>query len=379
MGPRMPEQKTAGLRQQLQRGLRGAEAEQGLRARDNERARQILRDHPGLAAAFLREFFDLASGLPRTDIRRGLAVPALDNQVGWGLGARLLELLVGEGFIRWDGPDIGYSLTRHGRVLALDVPVVPLASVVLAVSAPRREIAGRVVGSGYAALHAAPICFEPGTWEAWFDGAAAPTNPGECSIGFVLKSPDGQVLRYGEATGFGTNNEAEYAACEAAVERLLALGAKEAVVYGDSKLVINQVNGDWARRAPVLQRYCSAVRKLARSIKLRFVWIPREENQEADALTQEALSPVLGRAWEGNTSDYGRLTDVGLLLQPVVSAVNVGKMLDKLGLRHGRLPTGSAVDQGLGRVYETRYGLKADWHLKKVAALLGITPKPALY
>ena len=88
-------------------------------------------------------------------------------------------------------------------------------------------------------------------------------------------------------------------------------------------------------------------------------------------MTQEALNPVLGRAFDGDASAYGKLTDIGLLLQPVVSAVNVGKMLDKLGLRHGGLPTGSAVDRGLGRTYATKYGIRADWHLKNVAELLG--------
>ena len=55
------------------------------------------------------------------------------------------------------------------------------------------------------------------TWKAWFDGATNP-NPGERGIGGVLKGPAGERIEISENIGFGTNNEAEYAALMAVLD-----------------------------------------------------------------------------------------------------------------------------------------------------------------
>ena len=59
------------------------------------------------------------------------------------------------------------------------------------------------------------------TWSAWFDGATKATNPGERGIGGVLKGPAGERIEISENIGFGTNNEAEYAALIILFERFL--------------------------------------------------------------------------------------------------------------------------------------------------------------
>ena len=52
-----------------------------------------------------------------------------------------------------------------------------------------------------------------------------------------------------------TNNMAEYEACIYRVEVILAAGANGLLVYGDSLLVINQVNKEWEVKEERLKPY----------------------------------------------------------------------------------------------------------------------------
>ncbi len=88
-------------------------------------------------------------------------------------------------------------------------------------------------------------------WALYFDGACEPCNPGgHATWGWVLYGPDGKErARAGghACSGDGaTNNVAEYAGLVAGLEFLLQLDEAPIplVVYGDSRLVIEQVNGD---------------------------------------------------------------------------------------------------------------------------------------
>ena len=96
-----------------------------------------------------------------------------------------------------------------------------------------------------------------------FDGACEPRNPGgPGSWGYVIVGPEG-----GPITGMGsipaasttTNNVAEYWALGHGLRHLeLAFTKGEwqrpdaILIRGDSKLVICQLNGEWACRAPGL-------------------------------------------------------------------------------------------------------------------------------
>ncbi len=123
-----------------------------------------------------------------------------------------------------------------------------------------------------------------------FDGAAIP-NPGKRGTGAVLLD-NGQVLHEISEMleGTGTNNEAEYNALIQGLKKAQALGWTDINVQGDSKLVVNQVNGKWSVKSDNLKGPCQIAKKLVgqfNSIKLE--WIPREQNEKADYAASKAL------------------------------------------------------------------------------------------
>ena len=88
-------------------------------------------------------------------------------------------------------------------------------------------------------------------------------NPGPTGIGVVLHKGDrvGPVLAaFGEYTGRGTNNVAEYKAVIRGAMQALQLGARELVVLTDSKLVRRQVRGEWRVHKQHLRSLCNEAR-----------------------------------------------------------------------------------------------------------------------
>ncbi len=137
-----------------------------------------------------------------------------------------------------------------------------------------------------------------------FDGLCQPKNPGGvATYGFVVR--EGPKLLHEECglaaepwTPGATNNVAEYAGVVKALEWLEARGAtgETIVVRGDSDLVVKQLRGEYKVKAPLLVGLFGRARDLARKFpKLRFEWIPREENGEADALTNRAYAEFLAK------------------------------------------------------------------------------------
>jgi ribonuclease HI len=227
-----------------------------------------------------------------------------------------------------------------------------------------REAAGRGAGMPAGAGGAT----SSGSWLGWFDGAAEPTNPGNRGIGALLRAPSGETVEISRADGFGTNNEAEYAAIIALLEAAISARAPSVRVFGDSQLVVNQLNGEWDVKSPTLHGLWSRARTLVRKANARVAWVPREQNMLADKLSKKALGNV-GPEMEG----WGNLTAIGRALG--MSAVAVGKHLAALGLKEGRKPTAAACEQGLGRIRQTVFGSECDWHTERLAALLrGISP-----
>ena len=136
------------------------------------------------------------------------------------------------------------------------------------------------------ARHAGPTT----AWRAWFDGSARP-NPGRCGIGARLLGPDGKSVELSQAAGYGNSSEAEYLALIAVLEAALAHGARELTVYGDSRVVLDDVAAPERKCAAVLQPYrARALALLARLPGTTLRWVPRHKNLDADALSQRASS-----------------------------------------------------------------------------------------
>lgn len=128
----------------------------------------------------------------------------------------------------------------------------------------------------------------PTDWQAWFDGSARP-NPGRCAIGALLRGPGGALVELSQAVGHGNSSQAEYLALIAVLEAALAHGAGALTVYGDSQVVIDDVNGPFDAGSAALRDYrARAHALLARLPAVTLRWIPRHRNGEADALSQRA-------------------------------------------------------------------------------------------
>ena len=80
-------------------------------------------------------------------------------------------------------------------------------------------------------------------WTIQTDGSSAQKMGG---VGVVITTPNGKVLKYGVQLKFlATNNEAEYEGILTGLRLGKALGAKNLLVQNDSKLVIEQIKGEY--------------------------------------------------------------------------------------------------------------------------------------
>lgn len=132
----------------------------------------------------------------------------------------------------------------------------------------------------------------PTAWRGWFDGSAWP-NPGRCGIGALLVGPAGERFAIARATGHGNSSEAEYRALIALLEAALAAGADQLTVYGDSRVVIDDVGAPaGAQAASLASLRVAALALLARLPDVTLRWIPRHRNGEADALSQQARTLI---------------------------------------------------------------------------------------
>lgn len=151
-----------------------------------------------------------------------------------------------------------------------------------------RALARRAARDAALALRRARHEGTPTAWRAWFDGSAKP-NPGRCGLGARLLGPNGELVKLSQAAGWGNSSEAEYRALILVLEAALAHGAGPLTVYGDSQVVIDDVNGPLADSAAVLRPYRErALALLARLPAVTLRWVPRHKNLEADALSQRA-------------------------------------------------------------------------------------------
>jgi ribonuclease HI len=84
-----------------------------------------------------------------------------------------------------------------------------------------------------------------------------------------------------------SNNAAEYEAYLHGMWIAVKLGVKRLHVYGDSALVINQLNKDWDMTSEKMDVYCKEIRKLeGKFYGIEYTHVVREKNQSADELSK---------------------------------------------------------------------------------------------
>ena len=122
------------------------------------------------------------------------------------------------------------------------------------------------------------------------DGGAEP-NPGPGGIGVVIQDRKGEtVTTISRSVGRVTNNQAEYMAVIAALEKALSLGFDEVEMRADSELVVRQINGRYKVKNSNLKPLYQKVVELKNRLKsFTITHVPRNLNREADRLAGEAV------------------------------------------------------------------------------------------
>jgi ribonuclease HI len=116
-------------------------------------------------------------------------------------------------------------------------------------------------------------------------------NPGPAAIGVVIKNAAGQTIAtMCQTIGEATNNQAEYRAVIAGLEKALDLGANTVEVRSDSQLIVEQLNGRFRVKDAELKPLFQKVQELHwRFAGFHIDYIPRGQNQEADKLANQAF------------------------------------------------------------------------------------------
>ena len=154
------------------------------------------------------------------------------------------------------------------------------------------------------------------------DGGAR-GNPGPAGIGVVIEQ-DGKIIHeFGKTIGETTNNVAEYTAVIEALQYIISEGVtwaeglprrgplvgvlgrkptagprgeeyirKEIHFLLDSKLVVEQLNGNYKIKDAKLRELSLKIRMLEQELSggvITYAHVPREKNKEADRLVNQAL------------------------------------------------------------------------------------------
>ncbi|KAL0445790.1 UNVERIFIED_CONTAM: hypothetical protein Slati_1706900 [Sesamum latifolium] len=108
--------------------------------------------------------------------------------------------------------------------------------------------------------------------------------------GIVLESPQGDMFEYAITLEYpSSNNEAKYEAFFAGEVLALAAGAKKIVIYRDSQLVINQVQGSYEARDEKMAKYfVKEINFLQKFVEASVVQVSRANNTAADQLARLA-------------------------------------------------------------------------------------------
>jgi ribonuclease HI len=122
-------------------------------------------------------------------------------------------------------------------------------------------------------------------WQMYFDGSLKLLGAG---AGILFIAPRGEQLKYALQLLFSaSNNVVEYEALIHGLNIAISLGIKRLMVYGDSLVVISQINKEWDCSNDSMGKYCTAVRKLEDKFEgLEFHHVERDRSVAADALSK---------------------------------------------------------------------------------------------
>lgn len=134
-------------------------------------------------------------------------------------------------------------------------------------------------------------------------------NPGHAGYGALVRDPDtGRILaEKAQYIGKASNNVAEYSGLVAALEMAHEIDPDCWILAKmDSKLVVEQMSGRWKIKHEDMQKLAAKARGIVNPRRVKYQWIPRELNKDADRLSNEAMDAgMAGVPWvqKGSAAD----------------------------------------------------------------------------
>jgi len=133
--------------------------------------------------------------------------------------------------------------------------------------------------------------------EVYVDGGAR-GNPGPAAVGGVIrfyKEGKKRKISFCRYIGEATNNVAEYKGVIEALRRVKEVvdgKGEKVIIFMDSRLVVNQLNGFFKIKESKLRELAVLVRQLEGELGagVLYKFVPREKNTEADYLVNKALN-----------------------------------------------------------------------------------------
>lgn len=129
---------------------------------------------------------------------------------------------------------------------------------------------------------------EDRTVEIYIDGAFN-ARTGIAGIGVVISSEDQILEKISKTAGEITSNMAEYSSLLEALKAVKKYNPGKIVVFSDSLLLVNQLNGDYSVKSGNLRKLYDDVGKMLEEYKdYKIVKITRKENKKAHILASNA-------------------------------------------------------------------------------------------
>ncbi|HME11366.1 MAG TPA: reverse transcriptase-like protein [Candidatus Acidoferrum sp.] len=151
------------------------------------------------------------------------------------------------------------------------------------------------VGAGLFPADAAPAAKTAGH-RANIDGGSR-GNPGPASYGVVIRDAKGEIIaKLKKYIGRTTNNVAEYYGLIAALDYAQAHGIRTLQIESDSELLVKQMRGQYKVKSEDLRPLFERAKKMSATFEhFAIHHVYREQNQEADALANEAMDESAGK------------------------------------------------------------------------------------
>ena len=129
-------------------------------------------------------------------------------------------------------------------------------------------------------------------WEVYVDRAS---NQKGLGIGLVLISPKKVIVEKSLRLDFSAmNNEAKYETLLMGMAMTQRMGGKSIKVFSDSRLVVDQVKGEFEVKDERIQGYLSQVKCLQSEFdSFDLLHIPRNGNAHVDSLTMLATIYIM--------------------------------------------------------------------------------------